>query len=76
MNLEKIMIDLSKIEVLSLSSDTNFIIQFVSGKKERYTFKDAEGLDLLYSAFVNWHSKERASSLYIIWNNELDWGAA
>lgn len=74
LNLDKVMIDLSKIEVLNLSSDTNCVIQFASGKLERYTFKDEEGLDLLYCAFVNWHSRERASSLYIMWNDELDWG--
>ena len=68
---QRIIIDLSKIEMMGVANDTNIIVQFASGLTKRAAFKDTKDAESLSRVFGEFLCGERLSNLYIIWKSDL-----
>ena len=71
MNLEKIMIDLSKIETMGVADDTTIIVQFASGLTKRASFKNTEDAESMSRYFREFLTGDISNKLYVIWQSDL-----
>lgn len=68
---QRIIIDLSKIEMMGVGDDATIIVQFASGLTKIASFKNTEDAESLSRAFGEFLDGERLSNYYMIWQSDL-----
>ena len=68
---QRIIIDLSKIEMMGVGDDATIIVQFASGLTKKASFKNAEEAESLSRDFGDFLTGDKLSNLHVIWQSDL-----